>query len=234
MTTFAQRVIAFNESLSLDLPLPKGIRVMNPFKENPEALKVSSAFYRKYYNDNRKRYLILAINPGRFGAGVTGIPFTDTKRLSEKCGLSIKGTHTHEPSSVFVYRMIEAWGGTEKFYKDFYINSISPLGFLKTNNKNKEVNYNYYDSPELLDSIMPFAIDSINKHISIGCHTDVCFCMGTGKNFKILKEINDKHGFFQTTIPLEHPRYVVQYKSKKMDTYIEKYMGLLRSKSYFL
>ncbi len=58
---------------------------MNPFKENPDALAISSAFYKKYYDDHRMRRLILGINPGRFGAGVTGIPFTDTKRLTEKC-----------------------------------------------------------------------------------------------------------------------------------------------------
>jgi len=49
---------------------------MNPFRENPEALIVSGKFYKKYYNDNNPRFLILGINPGRFGAGVTGIPFT--------------------------------------------------------------------------------------------------------------------------------------------------------------
>jgi uracil-DNA glycosylase len=67
--------------------LPQNIKIMNPFKENQKIIPISSSFYEKYYNDNNPRHLILGINPGRFGAGVTGIPFTDTKRLADKCGL---------------------------------------------------------------------------------------------------------------------------------------------------
>ncbi len=33
------------------------------------------------------RYLILGINPGRFGGGITGIPFTDPIRLQNICGI---------------------------------------------------------------------------------------------------------------------------------------------------
>ncbi|MFO8066678.1 MAG: DUF4918 family protein, partial [Bacteroidales bacterium] len=161
MSTFAERVIDFNKKLHLDEKLPDGIRVMNPFTQNPEALKISSAFYRKYYNDNQKRRLILGINPGRFGAGVTGIPFTDTKRLSGKCGLDLTGKETHEPSSVFIYDVIDVYGGVKKFYSDFYINSPCPLGFVKTNEKGKEVNFNYYDSKELLKVVYPFLVKSM-------------------------------------------------------------------------
>ena len=221
--TFADRVIAFNESLRLDIPLPEGIRVMNPFTENPQALAVSSDFYRKFYNDNHKRRLILGINPGRHGAGVTGIPFTDTKRLVEKCGLSIDGLHTHEPSSVFVYDVIDAYGGVQKFYKDFYINSPSPLGFVTTNKKGREVNYNYYDSKELEELLKDFMVASMRAHISKGIITDRAFCLGTGKNFKFLDNLNRECKFFEQLIPLEHPRYVMQYKSKKKAFYIDKF-----------
>ncbi len=225
---FAERVIAFNKALSLDIPLPEGIRVMNPFAENPQALAVSSAFYRKFYNDNNKRRLVLGINPGRFGAGVTGIPFTDTKRLLQKCGLSIDGMHTHEPSSVFVYEVIEAYGGVQKFYNDFYINSPSPLGFVKTGPNGKELNYNYYDSKELQLIVTPFMIKSIRKHIGLGIITDKAYCLGTGKNYDFLKRLNDKHRFFEQLIPLEHPRYVMQYKSRQKQFYIDKYLRALQ------
>ena len=104
--TFAEKIIQFNKNLDLSVTLPENIRVMNPFKENKEALEISSTFYTKYYNDHEQRRLILGINPGRFGAGVTGIPFTDTKRLEEKCGIKFNGITTHETSSVFVYDMI--------------------------------------------------------------------------------------------------------------------------------
>src|SRR5512133_3622428 len=106
---FAQEVIQFYEKLEFKGSLPDGIAVMNPFRENPGIIPVVTSFYNKYYDDSNSRYLILGINPGRFGAGVTGIPFTDSKRLSEKCGLSIPGMSTFETSSVFIYEMIGAF-----------------------------------------------------------------------------------------------------------------------------
>ena len=227
MTTFAERVIEFNRNLKLDVKLPNGISVMNPFIENPEAMKISSAFYRRFYSDNRERRLILGINPGRHGAGVTGIPFTDTKRLAERCGLIIDGINTYEPSSVFVYEMIDAYGGVNRFYKDFYINSPCPLGFVKTSEKGREINYNYYDSKELIGRVLPYMISSIKAHISMGIKTDVAWCLGTGKNFKVLNDINTEHKFFDQLIPLEHPRYIMQYKSKSREMYIDKYMNAL-------
>ena len=228
MSTFAERVIEFNKNLKLDVKLPAGIRVMNPFIENPEAMNISSAFYHRFYSDNKERRMILGINPGRHGAGVTGIPFTDTKRLAEKCGLTIDGISTHEPSSVFVYEMIDAYGGVNRFYKDFYINSPCPLGFVKTSEKGKEINYNYYDSRDLAMAVDPFMISSIRAHISTGIDTDAAFCLGTGKNYKVLSRINDEHKFFDKLIPLEHPRYIMQYKSRQIREYIEKYLNALR------
>lgn len=222
---FADKVIAFNKTLRLDISLPPGIRAMNPFSENPDALAISSVFYRKFYNDRRRRRLILGINPGRFGAGVTGIPFTDTKRLTSKCGLHIRGVSTHEPSSVFVYEVIDAYGGAEAFYRDFYINSPSPLGFVKTNEKGRELNFNYYDSKDLQGRLEGFIVRSIYAHIANGIDTAVGFCLGTGKNYQYLSQLNQRHGFFDTLLPLEHPRYVVQYKSAEKDHYIRKYLG---------
>jgi hypothetical protein len=226
--TFADRVNEFNRTLQLDIELPQDIRVMNPFQENPEAVRVSTEFYNKFYNDNQIRTLILGINPGRFGAGVTGIPFTDTRRLEEKCGIPIQNPTTHEPSSVFVYEVIEAFGGVKLFYGEFYINSICPLGFIKRNVNNREINYNYYDNKDLLNRVTPFAIESIRAHIAAGCQTDKAFCLGMGKNYIYLKFLNDKFHFFKSIVPLEHPRFIVQYKSKDKAMYIENYVRLLK------
>jgi hypothetical protein len=227
MSTFADRVIEFNKNLFFNHKLPPGLKVMNPFVESPEALRVSSLFYRKFYDDNRKRRLILGINPGRFGAGVTGIPFTDTKRLSEKCGLQIEGLKTHEPSSVFTYEVIDAYGGIERFCGDYYINSPSPLGFVKTTGNGKAINYNYYDSRELLKTLHEFLVGSIRGHISLGIKTDVAFCLGTGKNYNVLTALNTRYKFFDNLIPLEHPRYIMQYKSGRKEEFIEKYVKAL-------
>jgi hypothetical protein len=224
MKTFADKVIEFNQTLDFKGKLPEGIRIMNPFKEDSKVTAISAAFYKKYYNDCKNRRLILGINPGRFGAGVTGVPFTDTKRLTEKCGVKYSGKETHEPSSVFVYEVIESYGGLAKFYKDFYINSICPLGFTISDAKGKEKNYNYYDSKALTDAVAAFMVDSIKKQLEFGIQTDICYCLGTGKNEQFLRLLNSKNGFFKEIIALEHPRYVMQYKSKLKRQYIDKYI----------
>ncbi len=225
MTTFADRINAFNRQLDYRGSLPDGISIMNPFRDNDSILPISSVFYNKYYHDNIPRHLILGINPGRFGAGVTGIPFTDPKRLIEKCGLEFQGELKHEPSSVFVYEMIDAYGGAEAFYRRFYINSVCPLGFTATGPKGKEVNFNYYDRADVTGSVYNFIIDNIQKQIAIGVKTDVCFCFGTGKNEAFLRKLNDRMGFFGKIIALEHPRFIMQYKSRSKQMYIDKYLS---------
>src|SRR5512133_76294 len=119
--TFAEKIITFLKDLEFTGKLPSGIRIINPFRENPLVMPVVENFYRKFYSDDNSRHLLIGINPGRFGAGSTGIPFTDTRRLTEKCGLSIEGINTFEPSSAFIYEMIDAYGGPAEFYSKFYI-----------------------------------------------------------------------------------------------------------------
>lgn len=227
MSNFAEKIIAFYRSVCYNGSLPPGISIMNPFRDNPEALDVASRFYRKFYSDNHKRYMILGINPGRFGAGVTGIPFTDTVRLVEKCGLDINGLKTHETSSVFIYEMIDKYGGPDKFYSDYYISSVSPLGFISETVKGGVINYNYYDNREMEENLMDFIHDSLEKQLAFGIERDVCFCLGTGKNLKFLTKLNDQHKYFRRIVPLEHPRFIMQYRLKHKHYYIEMYVQKL-------
>lgn len=224
MKTFADKIIAFNKKIHYTGELPPGISVMNPFRENAHALEISSQFYKKYYDDTNTRFLILGINPGRFGAGITGVPFTDTKRLLQECNISFEGKITHEPSATFIYEMIHAYGGVENFYQNFYINSICPLGFTIQTEQGKEVNYNYYDSKELTEAVHDFMIQNIRDQIKLGVSREICYCFGTGKNEKFLRKINETHRFFTRIIALEHPRYIMQYKSKSKEEYIDKYL----------
>ncbi len=110
MRLFSKQIITFNRQLHFEEQLPKGIQIMNPY-QSQETFKISSKFYQQFYNDRDKRILILGINPGRHGAGVTGIPFTDSERLEKNCQISAKHLKTRELSAVFIYEMIEAWGG---------------------------------------------------------------------------------------------------------------------------
>ncbi|ASZ12871.1 SMUG2 DNA glycosylase family protein [Chitinophaga pendula] len=222
--TFADHVIAFNEQLSFDAVLPAGIRVMNPFREQAGVMDVMQQFYKKYYGDRRRRRLILGINPGRLGSGSTGVPFTDTKRMQEVCGITIPGMKTHEPSSVFIYDVIAAYGGPAVFYQDLYIGSVCPLGFVSRTAGGKEVNYNYYDSKELTKAALPLIVSSLERQLTFGLDREVCYVMGTGKNAVFFTQLNAEHGFFGEVVPLEHPRFVMQYKAKTKDLYVDKYL----------
>ena len=228
MTTFAQRVIEFNHSLDASMPLPEGIRMMNPYSKGNASRAISDQFYRKYYSDDKPRKLILGINPGRLGAGATGIPFTDSKRLAEACGIEAPFV-LHEPSSVFVYDVIAAYGGVEAFYRDIFIGAVCPLGFTKLNAKGREVNYNYYDSKALTDAVMPFILKALRDQIALGICTKRVFVFGNGKNYDFLCKLNTEYGFFDDIVPLEHPRYVMQYKSKQKAFYIDKYLQAFKA-----
>lgn len=224
MQTMADKIIRFNTHLVFEGALPKGIRIMNPFREQPGVVDVMTQFYHKFYNDHAQRRIIIGINPGRFGAGITGIPFTDSHRLADPCGIVIPGIKTYETSSVFVYDVIAAYGGPKAFYKDFFIGAMSPLGFTAQKADGKEVNYNYYDSKALTDAVYEFMVTNIHKQIGLGMGREICYCLGTGKNADFLSRLNEKEGFFEKIVPLEHPRFIMQYRLKRKQEYIDKYL----------
>lgn len=206
---FGEKVIDFNLNLKYSGLLPDGFRVLNPYLDNPETLDVMQQFYHKYYNDSEIRKFIIGINPSRYGAGVTGVPFTDTKRLKDICGIEMKSAYTHEISSVFVYDMIEAFGGTELFYQNFYINSPFPLAIIRKTKEKKWINANYYDDKTLFEMVKDFMIDSLKKHISLGIDTSKVFVLGK-KNADFIQKLNREAKLFDELKILEHPRYIQQ------------------------
>ncbi len=224
--SFADKIIDFNRNLSYPGKLPEGFRVLNPYLDNPETLDVMKQFYRKYYNDEITRKFIVGINPSRHGAGVTGVPFTDTKRLESVCGITMHSAHTHEISSVFIYDMIAAYGGPEAFYSQFYINSPFPLAIVRQSKTGQWLNANYYDDPALFEAVQDFMIVSLEKHISLGLDTSKVFVLGK-KNAVFIQKLNQKAHLFDRIEILEHPRFIQQYKSKEKHAYIDKYLLVL-------
>lgn len=224
--TFADQVIEFNKNLSYSGNLPDSFEVLNPYLDNPETMQVMQEFYHQYYNDSNKRKFIVGINPSRHGAGITGVPFTDTKRLESICGIKMKSAHTHEVSSVFMYDMIADYGGPDLFYKDIYINSPFPLAIVRKT-KNGWINANYYDDKALFEAVKDFMIDSLKKHISLNLDTSEVFILGK-KNAKFISKLNKEAKLFDTMTVLEHPRYIQQYKSKEKQLYIDKYLLALK------
>ena len=99
---------------------------------------------------------------------MTGIPFTDTKRLESVCGIRMESARTHEISSVFIYNLIEAYGGADSFYSHFYINSPFPLAITRETKGGQWLNANYYDDKMLFNTVKPFMIESLKKQVAFG------------------------------------------------------------------
>lgn len=226
--TIGQRIIAFNKSLQYTGKLPEGFAVLNPYLDNPKTLQVMTSFYDKYYNDEVPRKFIIGINPSRHGAGVTGVPFTDTKHLENDCGIPMLSARTHEVSSVFVYDMIAQYGGVATFYKDYYINSPFPLAIVRKNAQGNWLNANYYDDPELFALTREYMIETLKKHIALGLDTNEVYILGK-KNATFLEKLNKEASLFKKMVVLEHPRYIEQYKSKEKQLYIDKFITLLKT-----
>lgn len=218
---FAQHIVLFFEGLKKDWVLPSEVELIFPF-DDPKVMNLVSTFYQKYYSDKNDRHFLFGINPGRFGAGQTGIPFTDPILLQQACGIANELDKKHELSSIFVYEMIDMFDGPDAFYSQFYISSLCPLGFIKDGR-----NYNYYDSKELYQAVESYMVEAIDSQIERFCKMDKAFSLGQGKNFKIFQALNDRHGWFSEVIPLPHPRWVMQYRRKYKQTYLEEYLQKL-------
>ncbi|MBX2977749.1 MAG: DUF4918 family protein [Flavobacteriales bacterium] len=339
----ADRLLQHVLSFSLvGTKLPKGVGVLDPFNgpNADEVRRIVTAFHRKYYSDSKPRTLMLGINPGRLGAGSTGLSFTDTKRCESDLGIPVNGLRTHEPSSDFFYRMIRAAGGPEAFYSQVYVHAVCPLGFVQeirtqfspdetsagshavdpagrstnaqgplqetlrrsegslrssgdpsevpntstgshavdpagtntaasllssgdpsevseetlrrsekrptrtqgdlalpgphdriTAQRSSLINLNYYDDKALEKAVTPFVENWLRTLVHCGMRTDTVLCIGTGKNAAYFSKLNERLGLFDRIIALEHPRYVMQYKARSLEVYIDKYLEALHEVS---
>ena len=220
MPVLAQQLIRFYKQLTPP-GLPKGFGILHP-QPDAKVMNVVDLFFKKFYNDNTPRKLMLGINPGRFGAGITGVNFTAPRQLKENCGIDHTWGNSSELSAEFIYEMITQYGGPSKFYGDYFIGAVSPLGFIKD-----KKNINYYDDKKLQQAVTPFIIETIQSQLQMGFETATCICIGGEKNYKFLNKLNDQHGFFQTIVPLPHPRFIMQYRRKRKQEYIEEWLRSL-------
>jgi len=219
--TLGKKIVEFYKTLQPPA-VPPGIEILYP-QRNRDVVHIVEIFFEKFYRDNKRRHLVFGINPGRFGAGTTGINFTAPKQLKQFCGIDHPFQARTELSAEFIYEFIEAYGGVNKFYNDYFITSVSPLGFMKDG-----VNLNYYDDKKLQQLVTPFITESMQKQLSLGFQTDYCICIGGDKNLKFFSSLNEEHKFFDRIIPLPHPRFIMQYRRKQKGKYIDQYLSTLR------
>lgn len=222
--TLSSKILEYNKKLSqVSLNMPNNYKIINPYN-NELVNKVTNIFYNKYYNDNNKRRLILGSNPSRSKSAILGIPFEDALHLTKETGIIIDNKYISNTSSNFLEEVITKYGGYKKFYSHFYMNFIFPLGIVKINSKGNETNSNYYDNKSLQNTLYNFIINSLKNIIDLGIDTEICYCIGSGENYKFLLKINNEYHFFKHIIPLEHPRFIMQYNSKNKEYFLQKYL----------
>jgi hypothetical protein len=212
----------FDEMLDATFDLPDGIEWLLPLRLEMETRRVFNAFLDRFYHDTNLRTLILGINPGRFGAGVTNVAFTDPIHLEKYCGIENSFPKREELSAQYIYKVVNNMGGAGAFYARYFVNSVIPFGFV-----NNGKNFNYYDSKELEKLVRPIALKHIGGLLELGMNVEKCFCLGEDKNFKFLSKLNGEYGFFREVIPLPHPRFIMQYRRKRVEDYANKYVNLL-------
>ena len=222
--TFGSQILDLYKSLRSP-GVPRGVAVMNPYA-NAAPLQYVNQFLTRYFADKTPRLLIFGINPGRFGAGITGVTFTDPVVLADICGIRNDLPRRRELSSIFIYDLIERMGGAQEFYRRYFLTALSPLGFTSEGK-----NLNYYDNRALERAVTPFIAESIRKHLAAGGRSDCAIILGTGANMKFMQRLNAEHSFFHRIYAMEHPRFIMQYRRKRLDEYIARYTNELRYRS---
>ena len=194
---------------------------MNPYAD-PRTQAYVRTFLEKYFSDKRERTLILGINPGRFGAGITGVTFTDPVALAAECGIDNDLPLYHEISASFVYMVINRLGGPQQFYSQFFLSGVSPLGFTRGG-----TNLNYCDDRALARAVTPFVTSSIEAQIALGCRRDAVVVLGRGNNARFLSRLNDEHRWFTSVRSLDHPAFIMRFGRQRLDDYIANYANVL-------
>jgi hypothetical protein len=218
--SFAEQAINYYLNLTEPASLPTGVSVLNPYQQ-PDVQPIVREFYNRFFNDTKPRVFVVGINPGRFGAGVTGISFTTPQALRAHCGIDNNLTPTPELSSRFIYQVVEAFGGAEEFYSQFFLTSLFPLALVKDGK-----NYNYYDDRETTKALWPAIAETVQTQLQFGARRQVAVCLGR-KNETYFQRLNDQHHFFDRIVTLDHPRYILQYRSRSADVYLENYIRTL-------
>ncbi|MDH2390123.1 DUF4918 family protein [Streptomyces sp. HNM0663] len=230
-TTVAHRILQFNAELAeTTLELPPGFTVINPFSgpQKERVREVTTAFYHKYYDDDKPRRLVLGSSPARRGTAVTGVPFEDAQLLESETGVDVDGYAVSRPSAGFLHDVIRRYGGRDEFYADFVMSFVCPLGLVRRSPKGKEVNCNYYENKKLLELLHSFLVDALERQLAFGTDTSVCYCIGSGENFRFLSKVNEDERFFQRIVPLDHPRFITQYNRDREEEFAEKFLSAFR------
>lgn len=126
------------DDVAAELKLKKGQRALNV---HSYALPAYEAFLERYYATPERRIAGIAMNPGKFGAVQTGIPFTDwprglellpdlEKRVDRSAVALPKANREQSGRRVFAWGQ-QRFGSYEAFFRAFLVLLTCPIAVLE-------------------------------------------------------------------------------------------------------
>ena len=182
------------------------ISALLDFLNNWENIKI---FNETYYHHSYPKTVLCGINPGRHGAGKTGIPFIDFSSLSTLIdGVNRADT---ERSAQFFFDVVSEFGAS-KFYNSFYVTNVSWVGYISNN-----MNINYYRLPE---PVKDFVLKAFKYEIGI-VSPKVIISMGREVKITVNQLFNDTPIDVDNYLPHPYPcSFPARYQGHKRE-YIE-------------
>jgi len=217
--TFAERVLNFYEN---NPGWASGDMVITSPWTEPDRRNAITEFYQKFFSDNQSRTYVLGINPGRFNATSTGIPYTDGQALECTYGIANPFSKSREMVATFIEKVVIAYGGSEAFYSEHYAGAVFPFEVLVRGEYR-----NYYEA-DVWENLRSAILDCLKKMAGFGSNRRVVI-LGSADNKRYFDELNAEVGLFEVAGVLDHPRYIMQYKRDHVDDYVASYVDVLRS-----
>ncbi len=183
--------------------------VLSDFILNEEGI---NSFWQTYYGDTVPRVVICGINPGRHGAGKTGIPFVDFQSLSQLItGIDRQDS---ERSAEFFFQVVRQYG-LEAFFRSFYVTNVASVGFIRDG---KNLNYN-----ELPESALKVVEQNFMQEMETIQPTHVISLGEVVQNTvrKLLPANVD------CSMRLPHPAWVTTYRGKEIHEWTTRYLTML-------
>jgi hypothetical protein len=173
-------------------------------------------FNQRFYANGIPKIVLFGINPGRLGAGKTGVPFVDFKSLSRLlAGISRADS---ERSAQFFFRVIEHFDA-ERFYASFYVTNVSWVGYVKDAR-----NVNFHELP---GAALQKVLDLFREEMAVVKPAKIISL--SGSVHETVRNVLRKDVDCSTVLP--HPNYcsfesrVERYMSK----YIESFTPFVRA-----
>jgi uracil-DNA glycosylase len=171
------------------------IGILSEFLDNKNNI---IEFHKKYVQPNSPKIVMCGINPGRKGAGISGIPFIDTNSLSKM--LPDISNLKSEKSAKFFFSIVEELGINE-FYKNVHVTNMSWFGFYKLD---KGTNLNYNSLPIEIQNVL---IDKFVEEMDF-INPDVIIPIGDIVNWELLFNLKVKNRInAEIAQRLYHPAY---------------------------